>query len=117
MLKNERNTYNNKVDIWAIGCILHELVFQKKVFEDDLAILQFSLIKENRELQLPPNADLPEKRKRFLSHLIRLILDVDNKKRPQAVALYSIFSNWTIPSDIVSDSPFVSRESTHGNIL
>jgi serine/threonine protein kinase len=35
------NKYTNKVDIWALGCILYELVLGKQAFRDDLTVIEY----------------------------------------------------------------------------
>jgi serine/threonine protein kinase len=40
LLNEEKYTYNDKVDIWAMGCILYELVVGKKLFPSDLTVLE-----------------------------------------------------------------------------
>ena len=35
------HVYNNKVDIWALGCILYELVTGKRLFRNDYAIEKY----------------------------------------------------------------------------
>lgn len=37
----EPATYTNKVDIWAMGCILHELAVARKAFINDQAVLDY----------------------------------------------------------------------------
>ena len=32
--------YTNKIDIWAVGCILYELVFRRKAFPNDYKVGQ-----------------------------------------------------------------------------
>jgi serine/threonine protein kinase len=34
----ETSTFNNKVDIWALGCVFYELVYLTKAFKDDFAV-------------------------------------------------------------------------------
>src|SRR5579859_6757823 len=41
LLKNGAE-YNNKVDIWALGCILHELIVGSKPFSDDFHVHQYA---------------------------------------------------------------------------
>src|SRR5271155_1844761 len=35
--------YNNKVDIWALGCILYEIVTLRKAFSTDNAVYEYSM--------------------------------------------------------------------------
>jgi serine/threonine protein kinase len=42
LLQEDAGSYNNKVDIWAVGCILYELAARKKVFSGDWAVLDYS---------------------------------------------------------------------------
>ena len=35
--------FTNKVDIWALGCILYELAARKKAFNSDLQVRDFSI--------------------------------------------------------------------------
>src|SRR5277367_1051702 len=58
LLQGERGSFNNKVDIWVMGCILFELAAGKKAFESDDIVLswglsgkQFTLILEDRTLE------------------------------------------------------------------
>src|SRR5271170_2984969 len=41
--------YSNKVDIWAMGCILYEVVLGKKAFSNDFLMWEYSL--QNRTYQ------------------------------------------------------------------
>jgi len=63
--------YTNKVDIFAIGCILFELVFRTKAFREDFAVLQYSLTPEEA-LTIPTASDVcpDEKRRQFISQTI-----------------------------------------------
>ena len=36
--------YNNKADIWALGCIVHELATKEKAFDSDIATFTRSLL-------------------------------------------------------------------------
>ena len=40
-LIKENSKYNNKVDIWALGCILYELVVGQTAFNNDWNLLEF----------------------------------------------------------------------------
>jgi serine/threonine protein kinase len=50
LVKDEKLTYTNKVDIWAMACILYEVAFQKKAFGGDMAVLSYALSKEPPEI-------------------------------------------------------------------
>jgi serine/threonine protein kinase len=79
--------YNNKVDIFAMGCILFELTSGKRAFRNDFAVHQYS---ESRTLtlplddgqQLPGNVWTP----------LNAMLNVDGSSRPTASALKVEFS-------------------------
>jgi len=34
--------FNNKVDIWGLGCVMSELLTGQKVFDDDWAVIHYS---------------------------------------------------------------------------
>lgn len=42
-LISERSVYNNKTDIWALGCIIGELITGMKTFTGDYAVIQYSM--------------------------------------------------------------------------
>jgi serine/threonine protein kinase len=42
LLDEDDAKYTNKVDIWAFGCIVHELVFRTKRFVNDLAVSRYA---------------------------------------------------------------------------
>lgn len=43
LLRGSRGVYNNKTDIWSIGCVLYEIATGKRPFRDDLAVRGYSL--------------------------------------------------------------------------
>jgi serine/threonine protein kinase len=48
--------YNNKADIWALGCIFYELCIGQKAFSNDWAVIHYAL----QSTQGLPKPDLPE---------------------------------------------------------
>src|SRR5271170_2543706 len=40
-LLDSSRKYTNKVDIWAMGCVLYELATGERAFKDDWAIFQY----------------------------------------------------------------------------
>jgi NIMA (never in mitosis gene a)-related kinase 8 len=90
--------YTNKVDIWAIGCILYELIFMKKAFSGDAAVLRyFDHFKSTGALIPLPfeNNTIPdEARKVFLTKVILEMLNIDDSRRPSSEKLYTKFITW-----------------------
>lgn len=89
IMDEENRTYNNKVDIWALGCILFEAIFRKKAFSSDFAICKYYLNHGfGQRLGLPfDTADglLPDHpSKLFISNSIHHMLEIDDSRRPAA---------------------------------
>lgn len=75
-----RQTYNNTVDVWALGVMLYELAYQKKPFQgEDKEILYESIRNDTLEISHADPA---------LQHLLRCCLSKD--KRPSARELTKI---------------------------
>jgi serine/threonine protein kinase len=90
------HTYNNKVDIWAIGCILFEVLFGQKAFSGDYEVLQlYSLGANSRQrLRIPFNTDNCNWNKNLLlplSEIIHECLDSNPASRPTATTLLDAF--------------------------
>lgn len=89
--------YTNKVDVWAMGCILYEAVFSKKAFQSDFAVHQYDLAHRlsGETLTIPVDSIselLPdEASKAFLSRVIYDTLTIDPLKRPTAKELQDTF--------------------------
>src|SRR5271170_3594529 len=45
-------TYTNKVDIWALGCILYELATRKRAFKNDWEVFQYRSLGNTMEVVL-----------------------------------------------------------------
>src|SRR5271155_2926404 len=56
LLDASKSTYTRQVDIWALGCIIFELAFNKKAFSDDISVLSYALSKQPPEI--PSTLDL-----------------------------------------------------------
>ena len=64
--------HDEKVDIWALGCMLYELVTQFPTFASDSAVYHYSQPPESLKEIL------------FGSELVGLMLQIDPDKRPSA---------------------------------
>ena len=91
-LLEEVARYNNKADIWGLGCIVFELFTGARMFVNDFAIFQY--ISTNR-LDLP---QLPHRNRAGLLHdlytQVWQELNVMLSIVPQAAALY-LLSIWS----------------------
>lgn len=87
-LLKEDSKYNNKVDIFAMGCILFELATGRKAFRDDFSIHEYSI--SHSEFDLFPLID-SENHQPILP-LISAMLSKTDLKRPSARDLQSVFA-------------------------
>lgn len=83
-------TFNDRVDIWALGCILYELVSQKKAFCDDWNVIEYARADAKRLVPLEPFIEVPSRIP--LTNLIQTMLQVLPKGRPSARELSTLFN-------------------------
>jgi serine/threonine protein kinase len=89
-----KNTFTNKVDIWATGCILVELVSGVKAFGDDFKVHQYYLQHKffKRRFDIPEIEGVDGSVTReLLSDTIHAMLETDSSKRPTAKELLVLF--------------------------
>jgi serine/threonine protein kinase len=55
--------YTNKVDMWAVGCILYELVLRRKAFPSDWGVFQYKACGKEFDVTIGLEI-IPEERKR-----------------------------------------------------
>ena len=104
--ENGRRTYSNKVDIWAVGCIMFEIITRRKAFAEDYASQMYSQglggYANTLRIQFD-SATVPDSIKEFVWTLIHNMLDVNPLKRPKASQLLGKFIStvdWPTPSSI-----------------
>jgi len=77
--------FNNKVDIWSIGCIVYELAARHKAFADDVSVFRYSL----GGITLSPifKETFDNVTAAAIDKIIRDILQIDPSLRPTAATL------------------------------
>ena len=75
--------YTSKSDVWALGCILYELMTLKKPFEaDNLLGLVFKIVTE-KPVAIPSSAPYSKE----LRQLVDMLLQKDPKDRPSVAEI------------------------------
>lgn len=82
--------YNNKVDIWSLGCILYELVIGKRAFNDDVVTHTY---KKSGEMTIVLGEDIDDNYKKSITRNILNMLQLNYSLRPSAVDLLQEFSS------------------------
>jgi serine/threonine protein kinase len=96
-------TFTNKVDIWATGCILYEIVCHKKAFENDFRVHQHCLEQRyfKRELGIPidlPDVLTDQGNETFVSKIIHNMLQIEASQRPAIKELCELFEGLLEPT-------------------
>ena len=81
LLQYPKSTYNEKVDIWSLGCILHELATGEKAFHSDTVTFEFAMSDQSilAELSL-----FDDPVRSAISELLDETLRIDFRMRPTA---------------------------------
>ena len=90
LVKGQPHSFNNKVDIWAAGCILYELAVGSKAFADDWAAGHFS---PGEKLEITLDNNIDQDAQKCLIETINCLLRFDPRKRPPAWLLLSKIRN------------------------
>ena len=90
LIRDGRNSYTNKVDVWSMGCILYELALAKKPFVDDWAVLCYSQRSEPLEFNVDLLTD--SSWEHHISRLLRNMLDVTPSTRHPVSLLLRLFT-------------------------
>ena len=85
----ENSGYTNKVDIFALGCILFELVNRKKAFSDDFSVRRFASLKSYPLWHASMGTG---RESNDLKEVTLQMLDADPRKRPGADTLCQRFA-------------------------
>lgn len=87
----EFSTYNNKVDIFALACILYELLSEgKKLFSSDFQVLQWALTVPVK-LIAPDLSAVESGHDHSVKSVLRWMGSIDPSERPTAFELQRMF--------------------------
>lgn len=90
----ERCSYNNRVDIWALGCILYELISKRKAFSGDIDVLYYG--GHLGSLPIPLLPEMPEVLESHLYGIICELLCINPNNRPSAKETNILFSSYSL---------------------
>lgn len=84
---HEKYNYTNKVDIWALGCILYEVVVRRKAFESDWSVMEYA--RYNPDIRkflssLESETTLSKDSQQYIQNAVKNMLEVEASKRPSA---------------------------------
>jgi serine/threonine protein kinase len=83
--------YNNKVDIWSMGCILYELAVGRRAFNSDWATSEYKKA-SGTTLEIHLDEYFSTQCKESIKMYIMHMLQVDSTLRPSATHLLEEFS-------------------------
>jgi serine/threonine protein kinase len=89
MIREEHQTFTNKVDIWALGCLLFEVFSGKKAFAGDGAVLEFCLLGQ----KLPVRRFDERLEWDALDEILGNMLEVEPSARKSAEYFHTEFSS------------------------
>jgi serine/threonine protein kinase len=87
----EPSSYTNKVDIWALGCILIELATGKKPFREDWNVREYYLSTAALEMSI---LELPSILQCHFQDMIQELLHKNPQQRPRAAYLLPFFESY-----------------------
>lgn len=86
--------FNKKTDIWALGCILFELVVKNKPFTADWNVQEFALSHKEFEFPMTKISIVGDVDTRaIISGLVKQMLQVEGSNRPSAKTLWNSFKD------------------------
>jgi tetratricopeptide (TPR) repeat protein len=83
------DTFDESVDIWALGCVLFELISGQRAFSDDWYVQVYARQNEKIAVQLEAFVDAPARIP--LTNLVHEMLELRPDRRPRASHLRSLF--------------------------
>ena len=85
--------FNNKVDIWSMGCILFELAVGKRAFDSDFAVLEHKL-RGRHNLAIVLDESFSNQCRARIEKTVALLLRVNPASRPSASTISKLLSHY-----------------------
>jgi serine/threonine protein kinase len=98
--------------MWAVGCILYELVFRRQIFRDDWHVLQWASPGGEHEIVVEADSVPDERKRKFISKVIKELLQVDPTRRTSAKELYERFISWGSDGSVQQVGSVTQRTSS-----
>lgn len=95
LLQSENPYFTNRTDIWALGCILYELVSSRKLFNGDWTTLQFALADSPLLIAVEPPSLTTNEIWASLVALIREMVQIAPHHRPSAKVVHDRFTTFS----------------------
>lgn len=106
---SEPSLVTHKVDIWALGCILYELLTSKKAFGGDIDVCEYALTLRAPQISIPT---CPTDLQAHLSESLEELLAVDCTRRPVAADARCVFYSYKrVPGSRTLEHNFLSLPS------
>jgi len=93
-----QSAFTNKVDIWALGCILIELTTGQKAFKEDWDVRTYLMSPSDTA---PWVLEVPALLRPHSDEMIEELLHRDHQRRPRAAELFQLFRSYL---EILDDS-------------
>ena len=102
--------YNKKVDMWALGCIIHELCTLNFCFFSDSFNELIKKITSSNHKKIDQN-----KYSKYLQNIIDLLLEIDYNKRPNVEEIIKIVENFFIKNFLKSMQSELENDEIYQN--
>jgi NIMA (never in mitosis gene a)-related kinase 1/4/5 len=85
VFRQSGGVYNNKADVWSMGCILYELATLRKAFDDDYFVVIY--VQSGGELSVNSDDMFADDSKDLINAEIHEMLRVEWDRRPSVLSL------------------------------
>ena len=89
LVEREGATFSDRSDVWAAGCILHELASRTKAFRSDWNVGEYA--RSQIKLLIPLQSFVEADTRLPLTNLVHEMLKVQPETRPSAKELCALF--------------------------